>query len=44
MFPFIFKFAAFTFPNGVNNSDDLFFQPIATCRNDLSLLKLSRNN
>lgn len=39
--PFIFQFASFRFPAGVNDTNRLFFQPIATVFNDLNLVELS---
>lgn len=36
--PFIFQFGAFRFPAGVNNTDMLYFQPVATSRQDLCLM------
>lgn len=33
-----FQFGVFRFPYGVNNTDTLYFQPVATSKNDLSLL------
>ncbi|MBR5747470.1 MAG: hypothetical protein IKY01_01645 [Prevotella sp.] len=38
--PFIFQFGAFKFPAGVNNGDSLYFQPVATRDNDMSLMVL----
>lgn len=38
--PFIFQFGAFKFPAGVNNNDTLYFQPVATKKNDLRLMGL----
>lgn len=35
---YTFQFGAFKFPNGVNNGNILYFQPIATNKNDLSLM------
>lgn len=35
---YTFQFGVFKFPAGVNNSDTLYFQPVATKKNDLSLL------
>lgn len=40
-YPYIFQFGAFMFPNGVNNSELLYFQPVATSKNDLRLLGIS---
>ena len=39
--PFIFQFGAFKFPAGVNNSDTLYFQPVATKKNDLRLMGMT---
>ena len=36
--PYLFQFGAFKFPEGVNNTDTLFFQPVATNTNDLNLM------
>lgn len=38
--PFIFQFGVFKFPAGVNNGDILYFQPVATNKNDLRLMGL----
>ena len=38
---FLFQFGAFKFPSGPNMSNDLFFQPVATTKNDLALLCFS---
>ena len=35
------QFGAFKFPSGINNSDYLYFQPIATKKNDLCLMTYS---
>ena len=35
---FLFQFGVFKFPYGYNNTDTLYFQPMATKRNDLSLM------
>lgn len=35
-----FQFGVFKFPYGVNNSNTLFFQPVATKKNDLRLMRL----
>lgn len=35
---YTFQFGVFKFPAGVNNSDTLYFQPVATKKNDLRLL------
>ena len=37
---YTFQFGAFRFPYGINNTDTLYFQPIATTENDLGLLYL----
>lgn len=34
-------FGVIKFPYGVNNTDILYFQPVATKKNDLSLMALS---
>lgn len=39
--PFLFQFGAFKFPTGVNNTDTLYFQPVATNKNDLRLMGLT---
>lgn len=36
---YTFQFGVFKFPYGVNNTDTLYFQPVAT-RNDLKLMRL----
>lgn len=38
--PFIFQFGVFKFPYGINNSDVLYLQPVATNKNDLALLRI----
>ncbi len=38
---YTFQFGVFKFPAGVNNSDTLYFQPVATKKHDLRLLSLS---
>lgn len=40
--PFIFQFGVFKFPAGVNNTDALYFQPVATRENDLGLLRMTK--
>jgi len=35
---YTFQFGVFKFPAGVNNSDTLYFQPVATKMNDLNLM------
>lgn len=37
---YTFQFGVFKFPVGVNNSETLYFQPVATKKNDLKLLSL----
>lgn len=37
---YTFQFGVFKFPSGVNNTDTLYFQPVATEVNDLSLMNL----
>ena len=44
LWPFIFKFGKFQFPAGINNSDCLYLQPVASKRNDLDLLRIKNNN
>ena len=39
---YTFQFGVFKFPYGVNNTDTLYFQPVAT-RNDLKLMSLRDN-
>lgn len=41
--PFLFQFGAFKFPYGVNKTDTLYFQPIATVQNDLKLSRIVRS-
>ena len=38
-----FMFGAFKFPSGYNNGNSLFFQPIATKKNDLNLMSFTDN-
>lgn len=38
--PFIFQFGVFKFPAGTNNSDTLYFQPVATKKNNLRLMAM----
>lgn len=38
---YTFQFGVFKFPYGVNNTDTLFFQPVATKENDLRLMAIS---
>lgn len=40
VYPFIFQFGAFIFPSGKNNTKRLYFQPIATKKNDMRLMEL----
>lgn len=40
IWPFIFQFGAIKFPTGTNNSDALYFQSVATKKNDLSLMAI----
>ena len=35
---FLFQFGVFKFPYGVNNTDTLYFQPMATKENDLRMM------
>lgn len=35
-----FQFGVFKFPYGVNNTDTLYFQPVATDKNDLRLMEI----
>lgn len=37
---YTFQFGVFKFPYGVNNSDTLYFQPVATKKNDLTLMSI----
>lgn len=39
---YTFQFGVFRFPYGVNNTDTLWFQPVATRKNDLDLMALTR--
>lgn len=41
---YTFQFGVFKFPNGVNNTDTLYFQPVATKRNDLRLMAFKDTN
>lgn len=36
--PFLFQYGVFKFPYGKNNTDTLYFQPVATKKNDLKLM------
>lgn len=38
--PYAFQFGAFRFPVGVNNTNKLYFQPVATRENDLDLMMM----
>ncbi len=38
---YTFQFGVFKFPYGVNNTDTLYFQPVATQKNDLKLMTFS---
>lgn len=38
---YTFQFGVFKFPNGVNNTNILYFQPIATRKHDLDLLGIN---
>lgn len=38
---YTFQFGVFKFPYGVNNTDTLYFQPVATKKHDLDLMSLS---
>lgn len=39
--PFLFQFGVFKFPTGVNKTDTLYFQPVATRENDLGLMRIN---
>lgn len=39
--PYLFQFGAIRFPNGINKMNNLYFQPVATNKNDLRLLHLN---
>lgn len=41
--PFIFQFGAFKFPSGINNSNTLYFQPVATNKNSMKLMDINWN-
>ena len=41
---YTFQFGVFRFPYGQNNSDSLFFHPVATNKHDLSILKFIKEN
>lgn len=36
----LFQFGVFKFPSGINNTDTLYFQPIATSKNDMALMTI----
>lgn len=38
---YTFQFGVFKFPSGINNSDTLYFQPVATDKNDLNLMSIT---
>jgi len=38
---YTFLFGVFKFPAGINNTDTLYFQPVATQENDLKLMSLN---
>ena len=38
---YTFQFGVFKFPYGVNSTDTLYFQPVATKKNDLHLMALT---
>lgn len=40
LWPYLFQFGAIKFPYGENHSNKLYFQPIATKRNDMKLLSI----
>ena len=40
---YTFQFGVFKFPYGINKGDALYFQPIATMKNDLKLLCLRKD-
>jgi hypothetical protein len=37
---FTFQFGVFRFPYGVNTTDTLYYQPVATSKNDLALIMI----
>lgn len=41
---YTFQFGVFRFPAGENNGDTLYFQPVATKRNDLRLMSIKWND
>lgn len=38
---YTFQFGAFKFPTGINNTETLYFQPVATKKNDLDLMSIT---
>lgn len=40
IYPFIFQFGTFKFPFGLNDTEWLYFQPIATASNDMDLVEI----
>lgn len=40
---YTFQFGVFRFPYGINNTDTLYFQPVATYKNDLRLMAIKDN-
>lgn len=42
IWPFIFQFGVFKFPNGLNKSHKVYFQPVATAHHDLDLMILEK--
>lgn len=38
---YTFQFGVFKFPRGVNDSDTLLFQPVATTKNDMALMSIN---
>lgn len=39
LWPYLFQFGAIRFPYGLNTTDKLYFQPVATNKHDLDLMK-----
>ena len=39
---YTFQFGVFKFPAGVNNTDTLYFQPVATRKNDLRMMSINQ--
>jgi hypothetical protein len=39
---YTFQFGVFKFPAGVNNTDTLYFQPVATKKNDLRMMSINQ--